>query len=331
MSTDLYPLRFRPVYRDCPWGGDRIPRTFGRNEPPGIYAESWELSDRADGMSVVAAGPWAGRSLSELVKTLGPRLLGTAPALAGAPAFPLLIKIIDARERLSLQVHPDDESAARHGGEAKTEAWYLLDADPGARVFAGLRPGVSAVPLRAAVADGSVEPLLVSIPVKKGDAVFMPGGRVHAIDRGCLILEVQQNSNTTYRLFDWGRVGADRRPRELHIEKAFEVIRWDDETDARVAPQPLPDEAGGEAWRILDHRYFRLDRRLIRREWTIRPAGRTFQVLFVAEGAVRAAWPGGAETWNPGTTVLVPAGLAECALGPLGPASTFLAITGPDA
>ena len=182
MSDKLYPLLFEPVYKDYLWGGDKILKTYNREAPPGIYAESWELSDRDDGMSVVANGPWKGKTLHELVDDLGPDLLGTGASVAGAKTFPLLIKLIDSHKRLSVQVHPDDDTADRCGGEAKTEMWYILDAEPGAGVFAGLQPGVDEEAFQEALDEERFKEVLTSVPVRKGEAVFMPGGRVHAID-----------------------------------------------------------------------------------------------------------------------------------------------------
>jgi mannose-6-phosphate isomerase len=318
MTAPLYPLCFRPVYQSYPWGGDRIIRRFGRSEPPGIYAESWEISDRPEGLSVVENGPLTGRSLADLLAHYGAGLIGSG---RGTDRFPLLIKVIDARERLSVQVHPDDATAARFGGEAKTEMWYLLDAEPGAQVYAGLRIGVDEEQLREALTDQRLEKILAPVPVAAGDAVFMPGGRVHAIDAGCLVLEVQQNSNTTYRLFDWGRTDARGRPRALHVEEALRVIRWDDPASAKVCPRRLGFMGGNELWEVLACPYFRVERLVVKEDWPCALDGRTFHALFVAGGAVNLGGPGEALRLAAGTSCLVPAAVPEYALEPDGTAA----------
>ena len=219
--SPLYPLLFEPVYQDYIWGGQRIAATYGREIDLPVCAESWEISERAEGMSVVSNGPLAGTSLESLIDMHGEALLGQAGR------FPLLIKIIDAAKTLSVQVHPNNDNAAQVNGEPKTEMWYILAADPEACVYLGTEEGVDANTFADAIKQGTVEELLHRIPVKAGDAVFVPGGTMHAIGAGCLLMEVQQNSNTTYRVYDWGRVGHDGQPRELHIDQALTVTQWD--------------------------------------------------------------------------------------------------------
>ncbi len=311
-KIEPYPLQLRPAYKDYLWGGDRIIRKYGRSEPPGVYAESWEVSDRPEGMAVVVNGPLAGRSLAEVVELWGEDL--TAGLVGGR--FPLLIKLIDSRRRLSVQVHPDDVSAARLGAEAKTEMWYVLDADPGARVFAGLKPGVDEAVFKRALEKKNFEEILRVVPVAPGDAVYIPGGRVHAIDEGCLLLEVQQNSNTTYRIYDWDRLGPDGKPRPLHIKEALEVINWDDHEDPLVKPSRLAEGADGETWSILRCRYFEVDRRRLEGRRDI-PGG-CCRVFFVAEGEVRVEWETGGLELRAGMTLLVPEAGAGVRLEPTG-------------
>lgn len=326
MAEQIYPLRFEPVYKDYIWGGDRIVRTYNRGRPPGIYAESWEVSDREDGMSVVSNGPLKGSTLRDLEQRMGSRLLG---AKAARPAFPLLVKLIDSRDRLSVQVHPNDATAARHGGEAKTEMWYVLDADPGAGVFAGLKPGVDEHAFDEAVRTKQFRDILSFVPVKKGDAIFVPGGRVHAIDTGCLLLEVQQNSNTTYRIYDWDRVGPDGKPRALHLDEARRVILWDDRASPKVAPRELPAIGRNRRWEILRTPYFVLDRVEVTEALDAGGDGSTFQVLFVAGGSARILSPGFEETLAAGTSCLIPAALSACWLEPEGGPAEVLRATLP--
>lgn len=200
----MEPILLEPAYQNYIWGGNRIPHYFQRPIPEGKYAESWEVSDRAEGMSVVASGPKKGMSFSEFLEF---------------KKFPLLIKIIDAKENLSVQVHPDEESSIRLGGEPKTEMWIALEKST---IFAGLKEGVTKEIFIRALKENSVEKLLRKFVLEKGEAIFIPAGLIHAICGDSLLLEVQQNSNTTYRLYDWGRSG-----RELHLEKGLDCVHWD--------------------------------------------------------------------------------------------------------
>lgn len=322
-ETELYPLVLHPVYKDYLWGGDRIIRTYRRNEPSGIYAESWEVSDRPEGASRVANGPLRGSSLGELVSRYRAELVGEG--FSGG-RFPILIKLIDARERLSVQVHPDDEAALRLGAEPKTEAWYVLDADPGARVFAGLRPGVGRDELLNAMTNKNFESILRSVSVSQGDVIFIPGGRVHAIDAGCLLYEVQQNSNTTYRLYDWDRVGPDGKPRPLHIEQALACIHFDDHADPRARPRLVAEEPV-RRWQLLKTRYFVLEKVELDQRWELEGDRATFQVFFLEEGRVECRWSGQSEVLERGTSLLIPAAAGRLALNPQESSTRLLRVT----
>ena len=240
MKATVYPMTFKPVYKDYPWGGTRIPETYNRDVPPGICAESWELADHNDGMSIVANGLLAGKTLREVLQDNPSGIMGTRTA---GERFPLLIKLIDAKQKLSVQVHPNDTTAAEFGGAAKTEMWYLLGEND-AQVYCGLNEGVTKESFTQAVAEGTSGETMRAIPVQKDSAVFVRGGRIHAIDEGCLILEIQQNSNTTYRIYDWDRTDNDGKPRELHIEQAINVINWSNTENALVQPELLQLKIG---------------------------------------------------------------------------------------
>ncbi len=329
MSSPLYPLLFEPVYQPYVWGGDRIIRQFQRNEPPGIYAESWEVSDRPEGMSVVANGSWKGKKLSELIQSHGASLLGKA---VDGDKFPLLIKLIDARETLSVQVHPDDGSADRVGGEAKTEMWYVLDAAPDACVYAGWRNAISESDLRQAIKENTVEQLLNVVQVKAGDAIYMPGGQVHAIGAGCLLLEVQQNSNTTYRIYDWGRTGTDGKPRPLHIEEATQVLCLDRAgDDLRPAPRQLDCLGENERWEVLRARYFLLERLQLKNAWQEKLDGDSFHVLFSPDADVELYYGVDDDRMivPRGTSCLIPASLDGYTLMPVNGSATVLRISQP--
>lgn len=307
----LYPLCFKPVYKDYLWGGSRIPEMFSRNVPDGIYAESWEISTHPDGPAPIANGPLAGRMLNDLLPEHKTGLLGRR---AKGDDFPLLIKLIDARDTLSVQVHPNDANAAAVNGDPKTEMWYFLEGGADACVYCGLNPGAGKTELLKALANGTVAELLRKVPAVPGEAVFVPGGRVHAIGAGCLILEIQQNSNTTYRLYDWDRTGPDGKPRELHIEKALQVIDWENESDPRCTPRPFT-ESGIEGSEIKRSDYFKLDRFEISAPAAFKPDGSTFHALFVAEGQGTLGWSGGSEPLTKGQSWLIPAALSEYRIG----------------
>ncbi|MBT3296452.1 MAG: class I mannose-6-phosphate isomerase [Verrucomicrobia bacterium] len=326
MNRSLYPLLFAPIYKDYLWGGTSIPSRYHRAPQPGLCAESWELCDHADGMSIVSNGPLEGTSLHDLLQSLGTDLVGTAsPADRLAPhspqgdvGFPLLVKIIDAAQKLSVQVHPDDTSAPRVEGEAKSEMWYLLDGTPDARYYAGLVSGTTRATFDAALEAGTVQDLLASHAATPGSLSYIRGGCVHAIGEGCLILEVQQNSNTTYRVYDWGRVGADGQPRELHVAKAHQVIDWELDPAGATPSAPIVNGPNCEQ-DLLTTPYFRFGRLTLAAPHPVTNDGRSFHMLFVAKGTLTVSCEGGTETLGPGTTCLLPAAVDAYTLTPDGP------------
>jgi mannose-6-phosphate isomerase len=227
-SPVLYPLTFHPIFKERVWGGREMERLYGKQLPPGTpVGESWEISDRPGDASVIANGPLAGKTLRWLMENHRAELLGDAKP-ANENRFPLLCKILDAREKLSLQVHPPASKAAGLGGEPKTEMWFIADAAPGAELFVGLKRGVTRVEFEKKIRTGEVAECFHRVPVRAGDAMFLPSGRVHAIGAGLVIFEIQQNSDTTYRVFDWNRVGLDGKPRELHVAQSLASIDFND-------------------------------------------------------------------------------------------------------
>lgn len=218
----MSPFLLSPAGKDYIWGGERLKSLFGKVSDLSPLAESWECSVHPDGPSHVASGPFAGRTLVEVLAE-HPALLGTSFSALGE--LHILVKLIDAKRDLSVQVHPDDDYACREEGgqQGKTEMWYVLDAEPGASLVFGLGRAAKADELRAALADSSFESMLRYIPVRPGDVFYIPSGTIHAIGGGILLVEVQQNSNLTYRLYDYGRLGKDGRPRPLHVDKALAV------------------------------------------------------------------------------------------------------------
>ena len=219
-------LRLRPLYQERVWGGRALATALGRDLPPGPpVGESWEIVDRPEAQSVIVGGTLDGLTLREALTRHGPEIMG--PRWPAGKPFPILVKWLDCRERLSLQVHPPAAVAAELGGEPKTENWFVAAAEPGAHLIVGLKPGVTRAQFEAAVADGTTEACVNRFPVAAGDSVLVRSGQVHAIDGGNLILEIQQNSDTTYRVHDWGRVGLDGKPRQLHVAESLRSILWD--------------------------------------------------------------------------------------------------------
>ncbi len=230
----LYPFTFQPIYKERVWGGRRLAELYGKDLPPAVpIGESWEITDRPEGVSVITNGPLAGKSLRWLMENHAAELLGPAKPQHGR--FPLLVKILDAQDDLSLQVHPPAHKAVELGGEAKTEMWYFTQTTPTAQIYVGLKPGVTREEFERKVQAGTVADCFHQHTVKAGDAMFLPSGRVHALGAGSVLFEIQQNSDTTYRVFDWNRVGLDGKPRDLHLAQALASI---DFTDFAPALQP---------------------------------------------------------------------------------------------
>lgn len=254
----LYPLVFTPIFKERVWGGRELQRLYQKNLPPKVpIGESWEISDRPGDESVVANGPLAGKTLRWLMENHGGDILGNAKPATGN-RFPLLCKILDAREKLSLQVHPPANLAASLGGEPKTEMWHVTDAAPGADLFVGLKRGVTRAEFEQKIQTGAVAECFHQIPVKRGDTMFLPSGRVHAIGAGLVIFEIQQNSDTTYRVFDWNRAGLDGKPRELHIAQSLASIDFNDFEPALVGTE-ISSAGGFKIRSLVRHALFNAD------------------------------------------------------------------------
>jgi len=292
-------LTFQPIYQERVWGGQALGEVFGRRLPGGQpIGESWEIVDRPEAQSVVAAGPLAGRTLRMLVAGQGPDLMG--PDWPQARPFPLLVKWLDCRERLSLQVHPPAAVAAELAGEAKTENWYIAESAHGAQLIVGLKAGVSRAQFEQALAAGTVEECVRRFPVAVGDSVLVRSGELHAIDGGSLILEIQQNSDTTYRVHDWGRTGLDGKPRALQIEQSRRAITWH-------AAEAAPVRAAPTSGVIADCESFSIRRVVLDPgERLAIEAGDQPRLLSVVRGSVAAPLAGGRRVLERGANVLVP-------------------------
>ena len=288
--TNLYPLTFTPVLKDYIWGGRNLEK-LGRTLPPGKTAESWEIAAHEDGTAVVNNGSFAGQSLTAVHKTLGLDLIGRNNAWAQERnKFPLLIKLLDANQPLSVQVHPDDKYALEHEGNelGKTEMWVVLQAEPDGAIIFGVKPETTPEKFRQGILDGNLEQYLHTVPVKAGDVVCVPAGSLHAILGGLIIAEIQQNSNTTYRVYDWNRVGADGKARPLRIEKAMDVINFAQVTPKLCQPELVQAGDGICRWRLCHNRYFVTERIEMNPGTTFNgnSDGSTLEIWGVIEGSV---------------------------------------------
>ena len=223
----LYPLTFEPIFQERVWGGRRLETLFNKPLPPGQrIGESWEISDRPDAISVIANGPFAGHDLRWLMENHAEELLGEVPNHDGS--FPWLAKLLDANEDLSVQVHPPASLAEQLGGEPKTEIWHIAHTELDARLIAGLKYGTTPENFEERMGQSDFPLCLHEIPAQKDDSIFIPSGRLHALGEGTVVFEIQQNSDTTFRVFDWNRTGLDGQPRTLHVDKAIQSIDFTD-------------------------------------------------------------------------------------------------------
>ncbi|HEY0792350.1 MAG TPA: type I phosphomannose isomerase catalytic subunit [Chthoniobacterales bacterium] len=291
-------LTFAPLYVPRMWGGRDLATLFQRKLPSAqLIGESWELVDRVDAQSVVEHGPWQGRTLHQLWEDHREEVFGTG--LTG-PRFPLLIKILDASDVLSVQVHPPVTAAATLGGECKTEVWYFVSVKPGASVFAGLKRGTTPETFQRALTDGMVASLMHRLESRPDEFIFIPSGRVHAIDAGNVLFEIQQNSDTTYRVFDWDRVDPNGNARQLHLRESLACIDFGDF-------EPELGRRQGEL--LVQCEYFKVQRWAVAGRRPAEPDGR-FAVFQVVRGGVRVD----DRTFRPGDLFLVPASATAATL-----------------
>ena len=288
--NELYPLTFTPVLKDYIWGGRNLEK-LGRELPEGIIAESWEIAGHDDGTSVVNNGRFAGKPLTEVHQELGLDLIGSNCQWAqDRGKFPLLIKILDANRQLSVQVHPKDDYALEHEGNelGKTEMWVILDAKPDAKLQLGVKAGTTPEQFRQGIENGNLEPYLHYISVQAGDHVCVPAGTLHAIMDGIMIAEIQQNSNTTYRVYDWNRIGIDGQPRPLHIDKALDVIDFDKAEPSICPAELIIEENGVKRVLLCENEYFVTERVEMGAgsEFNGNCNGRSLEIWGVLSGAV---------------------------------------------
>jgi mannose-6-phosphate isomerase len=315
----LYPISFAPIFKERIWGGRRLASLYGKALPIGkSIGESWEICDRPEGTSVVANGPASGRDLRWLMHHHGREIAG--PGFGGDARFPLLVKLLDAEEDLSLQVHPPSHAAKALRGESKTEFWYVADAKPHACLHAGLKRGVTASEFERQAREGTVAESFHRHSLTTGDAMFLPSGRVHALGAGTVVIEIQENSDTTYRVFDWNRVGLDGKPRDLHLEQAMAAIHFEDYEPDLVRSPWIEGDNGQFHRDLVDDPLFRI------RQFRLQPgpkpvhvAGGKMTIWAVISGALRLSGGGEVLELAAGQFGLVPASLDASPIQAIGP------------
>jgi mannose-6-phosphate isomerase len=321
----LYPLTFRPIFKERVWGGRNLALLYRKLLPPGqLIGESWEISDRPGDISVVTNGPLAGKDLRWLMEHHERELLGDAPSQNGR--FPLLVKILDAQERLSVQVHPPASKAAELGGEPKTEMWYIAQASPAAELHVGLKHGVTRADFEQRIQNGTVANSIHRVSVAAGDAMFLPSGRVHAIGGGLVIFEIQQNSDTTYRVFDWNRSAADGKPRELHVPQSLESIDFDD-FEPGLLNRSFRRMGSSEVRSLVDEALFHVDLFRFRDRAAVHMKPGRLQIIGSIENRVAIAAAKVVVDLHPGEFCLIPAALTS--LQVIAEAGATILCTGP--
>ena len=308
----MYPLKFNPILKSVIWGGDRIAKFKNITTALPTIGESWELSEVKDDVSIVSNGDLINRSLSDLIASYSRKLTGRVEM----EKFPLLVKFIDARDNLSIQVHPNDEIAkVRHQSLGKTEMWYVVDSEPGAFLYSGFSHSISKSEYETRVKDNTLIEVLQKHYVKAGDVFFLPAGRVHAIGKGIFVAEIQQNSDITYRIFDYNRTDARGNVRQLHTELAKDVIDFEVSTDLKINYSQITDCAVT----LVDCSYFVVNKINLTRE-IIRDLvlQQSFVIYLCTSGKALLKQPNGTTvTISKGETVLVPAEIADTTIIPL--------------
>jgi len=306
MSMELYPMVFEPILKDRIWGGTKLKTDLGKtNLPTDTTGESWELSAVPGDVSVVKEGAYAGKPLSELLEKFPEEILGSKIYKQFGKQFPLLFKFLDAREDLSIQVHPNDELAKeRHNSFGKTEMWYVMQADEGARIIVGFKHKSSADEYVQHLGDKNLIEILNEVPVKKGDVFFLETGTIHAIGAGIVIAEIQQTSDITYRIYDWDRVDANGKGRELHVQQALDAMNYNTtETQKYYAQEPNRSNV------MVDCPYFTTSFLPLDGNAAVNKEGNSFTVYICTEGDYSIAFEGKKYDFSKGDTILIPAAL----------------------
>ncbi len=309
----LYPLKLNPVYKEYIWGGKRLREKFGKDIPSDCTAESWEIACHQNGTSIVANGHLKGKLLTEVIKKYGVDLLGNKIGQEAIEKFPLLVKILDAYQTLSVQVHPDDEYARlnENGELGKTEMWYVIDAEPGAQLIYGTKPGTSKEDFKKAIQLGNLEDYLNTVNVSRGDVFYIPAGTLHAICEGLLIAEIQQNSDTTYRVYDWNRVDSEGKSRPLHVEKALNTIDFRDVTGKEKVKGLTVAEGENKRTYYVACKYFATERIIVNGRSNEDTNREKFELIMVIEGKGKIVYGSGEEAFVAGDSFVIPACIGD--------------------
>lgn len=311
---DLYPWIMVPVIKDYPWGGNRLRNLYGKIYREMICAEAWEVADRSDGESIIGNGALAGVSFGEVFREN--RELVAGKTVKG-DRFPLLIKLIDAAERLSIQVHPDEKVAEMFNVEPKTEMWYFLEGSEGSYVYVGFREKVTKDLFRKILRENEVEILLNRIDVAPDRVIFVPAGTLHCIGPGCIILEIQQNSDTTFRVYDWGRLDHRGRSRPLHITEALEAIHWDKNENTIITPLLIPWLEDWLKAEVILSPYFNVEKIVSgEKPLVIKNDNFLFRIIFVQYGNLTIEVKKKNFELKKGHTCFIPAGIENFTLIP---------------
>jgi mannose-6-phosphate isomerase len=323
----LYPFTFQPIFQERIWGGRKLESLYGKSLPrEKIIGEAWEISDRPDANSIITNGPLAGKNLRELMQSERDAIMGRARSPDGQ--FPLLVKLLDAQDNLSLQVHPPQGIASDLGGCPKTEMWYVAAAEPDSRLYAGLKRGVTRQEFAKKTRAGSVAECFHQLPVRAGDSLFLPSGRVHALGKGLVIFEIQQNSDTTYRVFDWNRVDASGKSRELHVDQSLKCIDFEDFEPSLTNGQFTPVATGVTSRALVRHALFGVDLLELRSGARFTEKITEPRVIGVVSGNIQIPHATNSVTLNAGQFALVPAALGELVLTASGDAKILSAAPG---
>lgn len=313
-SVSLYPLTFSPVFKQYTWGGRKLDTVVGRSVPDGVVAESWEVSAHRNGPTRVLDGPLAGLLLGELQERYGEDLVGSRNRAAlERKTFPLLIKLLDAHQWLSVQVHPGDDYAREHEDDlGKTEMWVVLQADPGSELIFGLSERTNRDELDRAIREKRLEPQLHRLEAHTGDVFFVPSGTVHALGPGLLLAEIQQSSDATYRLYDWGRDPNSDPPRLLHIDQSLDVLDYDAVRPGPVQTEPRSED-GYRVETLASCPYFETERVALSAGavYNGKCDGRTLELWCVLEGNVGLRWQGTETSYPAIQWILLPANIGE--------------------
>ena len=309
----LYPMKLIAPLKDYIWGGTRLKEEYGKKTDLDKVSESWELACHKDGKSVIANGEAKGETLEDWLAQQGKSVLGTH--VEKFPYFPLLIKLIDAKDNLSVQVHPDNDYAMRVEGEyGKTEMWYIVDCEPGATLIYGFKHAISKEEFEKRIADNTLLEVCNQVPVHKGDVFFIASGTLHAIGKGIIICEIQQNSNTTYRVYDYGRLGKDGKPRELHVKKAIDVTNLEPVKECPRLDAPIDIFVDTQARLLASCEYFTVYELEIDGTSHLTAGEDSFQSFTVLDGSVQLQAGDVELTFKKGETSFLPAGLGAYTL-----------------